>query len=178
MTHRHIGSIDFEALDEYMDALIAYPLPEIQEPVFQKLFLPLFTASAGSKVDLAAWTGVCGSPFTPVKVMNGKTLLFIVPPLLSDSDEALTQVKKVDIAEQVVATQQKFSAMPQLATAHFRHWFTDRVSTGNVRKDYIAQWNIIFKYYGLQPLDESNVEKEKQGIDAIASVLNFDDLQD
>lgn len=178
MEHKHLGNIDFEALDEYMDALIAYPLPEIQEPVFQKLFLPLFTASAGTKVDIAAWTGVCGSPFTPVKVMKGKTLLFIVPPLLDDSDGALSQIKQVDIAEQVVATQQKFAALPQLATAHFRHWFTDRVGVGQVRKDYIKQWNVVFAYYGLPLLGEDETKKETTGIAAVASVLNFDDLQD
>lgn len=178
MNTKPFGSIDFEALDEYMDALIDYPLPEIQEPVFQKIFLPIFTAESGKKVDIGAWTGVCGSPFTPVKVMNGKSLLFIVPPLLSNSDETFVDLKEVDLAEQVVAAQQKFAALPQLADAHFRHWFTDRLKEGKVRKDYIEQWNIIFKYYGLKPLGTQESTQEKTGIAAVASVLNFDDLQD
>lgn len=145
--------------------LVDGPKPRIDESIFIKNYLPLFSANIakGSEekdfVPITAWLDVAASPFNEVEVVSGDQVLFVVPPLAVDAKGLFKESEsKKSIADVVVEASKRSEIMPKLGEMHLRQYLLNRLQEKTITLDIAERWNIIFKRYGLPviplPVDE------------------------
>lgn len=144
---------DFSVLDE--------DLPEIDEPHFVQLFLPIL-ASEEPDVDLSPWLAVCRRSSSPVRVYrveNGaKKYLFKVPALLDAQGVTKTiYTKSRSMSHLVTSAMLEAQARPAkmadaIVTKHLQQADVGRVQL-NAKAE--AMWNYIFRKYGYAPISDT-----------------------
>ena len=92
------------------------------------------------------------SPFVEVDILDGSgKVLFTVPPLLDNSSSVFQSLKGQRMYEALNAIELYYKASPRQGEAYMRSLESD-ISAGQVNPRYIAMWNKVRKYFGLEPI--------------------------
>lgn len=149
-------------LADAMDELRRIPAPRIQENIFLKRWLPLFSDLTPEEKDhiddprrrrpMMHWVqNVSLKSTNAVDVYDGDTFLYQVPPLHRDIVfDFRKQNPAYDLSGEVAIAGKKAAILPALGDEHLRERVTKVVLPPFVLDETAARaWNIIFARYSL-----------------------------
>lgn len=149
-------------LAQAMDELRRPIHPKLQENVFIKRWLPLFTDltqeekekihDVNSRRPMMLWVQEVALKSTnPVDIFDGDEYLYTVPPLHKDIVLPLADRNpNYDITAEITTAARKAQILPGLGEEHLRERVTKQILPQFVLDETAArQWNVIFERYGL-----------------------------
>lgn len=151
-----------ERLDELDKTLVdivgtlssSLPVKNIQEDIFQHVFLPIFLGetlvSHGATID--TWVNYAGGPYLPVNVINKENeLLFQVPSLYRREVVNSNIQRKENIADIMNMAKKHHELSPKRGDAYrvagLNNLLQDMYNTEKFLTNF-EEWNVIFKRYG------------------------------
>jgi hypothetical protein len=166
-------------LTDMLTRLTTASNPVIEESDFVRYFLPLFAAKPeNGQVNINVWLDVAGSPFSAVTVMNGKEVLFEVPPLLNSDDKLLEGISGTSVYETITTAQLKYNVLPKLGDLHIRQWLTERLGSNQLTLDAVLKWNFIFKRYGLETIPIPEGSEHHADVTRTAPSVSFTEYEE
>lgn len=162
-------------LAQAMDELRRPAHPKLQENVFIKRWLPLFTdltqeekekiQDVNSRRPMMLWVQEVAIKSTnPVDIFDGEEYLYTVPPLHKDIVLPLADRNpNYDLTAEITTAARKAAILPGLGEEHLRERVTKQILPAFVLDETAAKaWNVIFERYGLPllPVAEALAQAE------------------
>jgi hypothetical protein len=168
------------AIDAAMHNILTQPNPTLEESVFVKKWLPLLAANTSSiKAPVGMWVSeVSGSPFQAIDIVNGKTVLFTVPPMLDSNsiviqDQALR--KNLTIPGMIAEAGMRSANIPKQGENFLNHHLATLIVGGELHPENLVIWQNILARYNIRPMD---LPESLGGAKASTGEMEFDDVED
>lgn len=130
------------------------PTGTIKLALFSKVFFPMFVEHLkGNEVQISPWLSETGTNgYQYVNVMNGKEVVFTVPPIFISNRTGLGDNLSQSAADIMQIASIKEKTYPGAGDAHIRNNLIDKLDYDDDRETsierFIEEWKTIFAYYG------------------------------
>lgn len=169
---------DLKALADSFKFLAEPPVPQIDEYLFVRRYLPLFLTRE-ELTPVSGWLEVAKHPFSPVDVVKNGKVLFRVPPLCRQV--TLKYDGSHDSVYEILSlAKKKDQISPVMGSNYLNNALNELIIKDPASVEVLRQWNIIFEYYGLDKIElpepTKDVEVKKQVEEDKTTLLDFEDF--